>query len=359
MPALNRRSLLWQLPLFLLTWCLIVEVLVRTFLVSPSNIPDDAVLGWRWPRSSTFLTETEAGYRRIHTNALGFNDDPIGPRDGRTRFLVLGDSYVEALQVPQQKNFMHLIEHDMPQFQMINAGQSGLDPISELVVFDRLDKKLSPDGVILVLDHGDKNDLLGDRIKVRHCPGSRAICGYRLPKKSEGTIKGWLKPVMARSALITFLLRKYKAPVNQALGELQHVMPRINSNSTPHAFSGWEDFAQSDIEPLLKFLFARIHGRGPLIVVYIPPLDFTVDEHTNRLGSKNFVVGIARAAREVGVPLVNARDALSEAYAKHDQPPLGFDFSILGANHLNALGHRALAKALEKELAKLAKHSSQ
>ena len=344
MPAFNRRSLLWQLPLFLLTWCLIVEVLIRTFLVSPSNIPDDAVLGWRWPASSTF------------PNALGLNDDPIGPRDGRTRFLVLGDLYVEAFQIPRQKNFMHLIEHDMPQFQMINAGQSGLDPISELVVFDRLDEKLSPDGVILVLDNGDRTDLLADGIKVKHCPGSRAICGYRLPNKSPEALKSWLKPVMERSSLITFLLRKYKEPVDKALAKLQHVVPR--TDSAPHAISGWEDLAQSDIEPLLKLLFARIHRRGPLIVVFIPGLEFTVDKHTNRLGSKVFAAGIARAAREVGVPLVDARDALSKAYAKNDQPPLGFDFSILGANHLNALGHRALANALEKELAKLAKTSS-
>ena len=354
MPAYNRRSLLWQLPLFLLAWCLIVEVLVRTFLVSPSNIPDDAVLGWHWPRNSTFLTETEAGYRRVSTNALGLNDDPIGPRDGRMRFLVLGDSYVEAFQVPRQKNFMHLIEHDMPRFQIINAGQSGLDPISELVVFDRLDEKLSPDGVILVLDNGDRTDLLTDGIKVRHCPGSRAICGYELPTKSPGALKRWLKPVMARSALITFLLRKYKEPVDKVLAKLQPTVPHAGAS---HALNGWEDLAQSDIEPLLKLLFARIHGRGPLIVVFIPGLEFTADEHTNRLGSKIFAAAIARAAREVGVPLVDARDALSEAYAKHDQPPLGFDFSILGANHLNTLGHRALANALEKELAKLAKHS--
>jgi hypothetical protein len=346
-----RRPLFWQLSLFLFIWCLIVEILIRTFLMSPSNVSDDAMLGWRYPPSSTFLTlTTDAGYRRVNVNAFGFNDDPIGPKDGRTRFIVLGDSYVEAFQVPRHRNFIHLIEHDMPRFQIINAGQSGLDPASELVVLDRLDEKLSPDGVILVLNSGDETDLLRDKIKVKHCPGSRAICDYQLPIQTAGAVKSWLKPAMARSALLTFLLRKYKEPVDETLAEFRHIVPRIDS--APYAAGGLEDLAPSDIENLLKLVFARIERRHPLIVVFLPALEFTVDRQTNMTGSENFAAEIARAAHDVGTSFLDARDALSEAYAKYGQPPTGFDFNVVGAGHLNELGHHALAKALETKLAK-------
>lgn len=344
------RGIFWQLPLFLLAWCVIVEVLIRVFLMSPRNNLDDAVLGWRWTPNSTLLIETvDAGYRRVSFNELGLNDDPIGPKDDRTRLIVLGDSYVEALQVPRRRNFMHLIEDEMPRFQLINAGQAGLDPASELVVSDRLDHELSPDGVILVINYGDETDLLTDKIEVSRCPGSREVCDYRRPTHSVGAARSLLQSIMARSALLTFIVRKYDEPITEVLARLRNVVsPR---NIIPDIPRGWENLDPADVESLLKLVFRKIKNRSPLLIMFIPKLEFTVDRQTRIASSENFAVQIARAADDVGAGFVDARYALSEAYVRYGQPPIGFDFNVVGAGHLNELGHRALANVVESKLA--------
>src|SRR5215469_14928188 len=104
-----------QLALFAIGWCVGLEILVRLLLTSPSNIIPDTQLGSFYAPNSSALIETpDAGPREVSFNELGLNDGPIQPKGDRARILVLGDSYVEALQLPRRQNFLGVMAHDEP-----------------------------------------------------------------------------------------------------------------------------------------------------------------------------------------------------------------------------------------------------
>jgi lysophospholipase L1-like esterase len=76
-------------------------------------------------------TQRVEGYARIHLNRLGMNDidRPLNKPPGTTRIAVLGDSMVESLQVPREKNFLSILERGLNTtshpVEVLNYGASG------------------------------------------------------------------------------------------------------------------------------------------------------------------------------------------------------------------------------------------
>jgi lysophospholipase L1-like esterase len=84
--------------------------------------------------------------------------------------LVLGDSYVEALQVDLEDTFLARLERVLG-IEMINAGVSGYSTDNELRAFARYSDRVRPDAVLLVLFVG--NDVLenGPRLFLKNPHG--------------------------------------------------------------------------------------------------------------------------------------------------------------------------------------------
>lgn len=126
---------------------------------------------YRFPETDFFQTHPELGW--IHTpNQQGFytvegQQIPIkinakGLRDvehsyekpqGTFRMLVLGDSFVEAFQVPVEQTFPRVLNSRLEQldhdFEVINAGFSGVGTDYELLFFSKEGYKYHPDLVIV------------------------------------------------------------------------------------------------------------------------------------------------------------------------------------------------------------------
>ncbi|HXJ34550.1 MAG TPA: SGNH/GDSL hydrolase family protein [Candidatus Eisenbacteria bacterium] len=97
--------------------------------------------------------------RPIVINSLGQRDRERSYRntDGASRVLVLGDSFVEALQVELADTFLARIENDLG-VEMLNAGVSGYSTDNEVRAFKSTGRRYAPDVVILVFFIG--NDVL-------------------------------------------------------------------------------------------------------------------------------------------------------------------------------------------------------
>src|SRR5262245_8685041 len=106
---------------------------------------------------------TKEGFSEGHFNAHGFRDyDRTYAKPDRTfRILVLGDSYVEGLQVALAKTFPALLERRLNErsspvkFEVLNLGQSGFGTADEHVRYIEIGVKYSPDIVILAFLTGN------------------------------------------------------------------------------------------------------------------------------------------------------------------------------------------------------------
>jgi hypothetical protein len=92
-----------------------------------------------------------------HMNSAGFRDreHTIEKPPGVYRILILGDSMVEALQVPYEKSFPYLLEQKLnamnstAQFEVISMGVSGWGTSNEYLALNYYGLQYQPDMVIL------------------------------------------------------------------------------------------------------------------------------------------------------------------------------------------------------------------
>src|SRR6185295_8040385 len=111
-----------------------LEVGVRALHLLPDQFWEpDPVLGARLtPGKRGWWTQEEREFLTpVQINSLGRRDAERGyeRKTAVSRILVLGDSFVEALQVPFEEAFPHRLEgqfdHDGHRVEVINGGVSG------------------------------------------------------------------------------------------------------------------------------------------------------------------------------------------------------------------------------------------
>ncbi len=93
----------------------------------------------------------------IRINNAGVRDDDFGPKPpGEKRIVILGDSLVMAVQVPQSATFVKRLEARLNErraggthYRVINAGIQGYGPVEELLFFEKTASRFQPDLVIV------------------------------------------------------------------------------------------------------------------------------------------------------------------------------------------------------------------
>ena len=113
-----------------------------------------------------YYRHTKEGFSEGYINSHGFRDYERSyekPKD-TFRILVLGDSYVEALQVALQDSFTAILEKTLNEnststkFEVLNLGQSGFGTADEYMRYLNFGVQYSPDLVLLAFLTG--NDFL-------------------------------------------------------------------------------------------------------------------------------------------------------------------------------------------------------
>jgi hypothetical protein len=220
-----RRTLLSLVSFVVLL--LVLEVFLRTthaFNARVSFIEPDTLVGWRYTPDKAYWFNGENDHPIAgHINNLGFRDcDRTRTRPAGTfRVAILGDSFVEALQVEQDSTFCALAERALAQrwgapVEVMNFGRSGMTQSEELLTLERDVLPCSPDLVVLLfVPHNDVRDVsvaTADREKrpFFHVGPSgeldldtsfRASRGYR--------VREWLNGVKQHSALVSLMAERY------------------------------------------------------------------------------------------------------------------------------------------------------
>lgn len=198
--------------------------------------------------------EREIARHAITINALGQRDRPrqLARTGGVGRVLVLGDSFVEAMQVELDESFPALLEHRLG-IEMLNAGVSGYSADNELRMFTSRGRRYRPDAVLLVVQVA--NDVLD--------------CGSRLYLENlHGLLpKPWLRARDASPGL-TLCVRTHRAAA------------RVAAASPPFLWNHSRALRATLAQGIPTLLRAACRGAAdvprdipPLLGVYRPPTD--------------------------------------------------------------------------------------
>ena len=114
---------------------------------------NDKLLGTVFIPDSKGIYKSVNGEVLVEINSLGLRDEefPLEKPKSEKRILVLGDSFVEALQVPLDQTFLKLLE-DMflpDHVRVINGGHSGYGQAEQLLFWRYKGSQLDPDLVVL------------------------------------------------------------------------------------------------------------------------------------------------------------------------------------------------------------------
>lgn len=115
--------------------------------------------GWSHQPGAKFVRETEGNAVEIEINALGLRDRPfdLAKRAETFRVLVLGDSFMEALQVPLERTFAKQLESRLAPatraagcgVEVLNGGISAFGTDNALLYYRHAGRRFAPDLVVL------------------------------------------------------------------------------------------------------------------------------------------------------------------------------------------------------------------
>jgi hypothetical protein len=118
-------------------------------------IKPDLTLGFK-PMENKELTQRREGFGSFKFNSFGMQNDQItmAKAPGVLRIAVLGDSYVESVQVDRQRNYISLLAQDLSRrlkrkVEVLNFGVANYSIAQDYLRYLTLAQKFAPDLVIL------------------------------------------------------------------------------------------------------------------------------------------------------------------------------------------------------------------
>ena len=264
---------------------LLAEVILRIFPVHGAyfripNKPNDAVGFTRFPGQKTSFRTSCYETPGIEFNSAGFRSREW-PEPGTPCIAVLGDSFMEALEVPLEVTTANILEK-LTAIPVLNTGVSSYGTVTQLLVYNTILARCKPKVVILFF-------LLENDIKDNSCLLTK-LCGESIMQPC-GEISGgkvhWrtsydkagprdtsiLRALIRRSCvtcLLSYRLLKYDVVNRARHGELDFLYNSYRHDPPPLYKKAWEDGWVITKEAILELnQEVQSHG-GKLLIVAIP-----------------------------------------------------------------------------------------
>lgn len=356
--AVSLNALLGVCSLMLLA-LLLEFVVFRWVLIAPDKPTVefvDGVVKYQPDQRGVYRIKNEIE-SRYAINRNGWNSGhphyQVGKHPGKYRIAVIGDSYVEALQVDFNQSLAERLERKLgdERFEVYRFGISGAPLSHYLHVLRREVVRYAPDLVIVVLVHNDFHESYAFK------PGVYTSSFLKLQIR-DGTVVDEVPPQPYRppwyswirdtatwrylayrqqlrfQALRDFILGKktaaehYQANIDASALEQQRANNRL---ATHYTFQGLKTVCQE-------------HGARLLIVM-------DGDRHSiyenRQRGAKPLALNhIARtAAGYHGIPFLDLHGVFERDYATRQKR-----FNFVNDGHWNAYGHGVLADAIYAEI---------
>jgi hypothetical protein len=140
----------------------VAEIILRLFVTQETKrlAIYDKDLGWRGrPNGSGRYIRKEDGINTPFSyNELGFRDNPIAPRSSvMRRYALLGDSFLENLEVPYEKTFLAQLKQKLRSSysDAVALMSQGYSTAQELKALQKFYDPVQPDAVVLLFYTGN------------------------------------------------------------------------------------------------------------------------------------------------------------------------------------------------------------
>lgn len=292
-------------------------------------------------RTDFFIEKRRIPYA---TNNLGFRDRDrdIAKSPHGTRFLVLGDSFVESPYTRLEETFPAILEKQIPGAEFINMGRMALGTIAELEILREFGLKMNPDRIIVAFYI---NDLVNN-----YFPPDQSYMPvqdpyiFHLKPTTDGYEPVFAKQYERRSAWRTFINEHFY--LYQFLGDTIH---NLNFGAKPDR---GQAAVRRSLEAMLfdqpearevrvawdltEYALQEIRNYGiPILLVYIPARYELENSKEYNVVEKR----LQSLCERLGIGFLNARDHGIETddYLETDR-------------HLNASGQELVAQAIAQYL---------
>jgi hypothetical protein len=145
----------------------ICEVLIRIILPQINDhdtmFQFEKELGWEFIPNKKGEIVYEGGIQlTVAVNEDGYRDVPFREKEGKTKIMVLGDSFVSNISVAEEEVFTKLIEDQFTDTSVYNLGVNGYGQVQEYIVLKKWLPKIQPDVVVvLIYLRNDFSDNMG------------------------------------------------------------------------------------------------------------------------------------------------------------------------------------------------------
>lgn len=360
------RAASWTARVALLTVSLGIVIVCGEFVVA-RLAPQDLSI-WDSLRDGLTVHRVHADVylpgvdQRIQTNNLGMRDRErmIEKPEDTFRLLVLGDSFMEALQVPIEESFPALLEERIEDpsstVEVVNLSVSGWGTDDEVTYLERHGLSLSPDGILIMMTlHNDVSDNLMFEFHTMDPSGLRArpVSAMPLPRYAIQKLKAYL----AGSSQIYQLAYQTSVRGRVRRGAVQldrHVASLLRRDSSPEVERGWKVTLA-----LLDKAASLIERNGAWLAIGMIPLRVQVEDaaYLKFLDTHGLSADLMQRdapqrrldawARSRGIPIVDLLPAF-EARAGESNEILYLPVD----GHWSAAGHALAAREIATALAR-------
>jgi hypothetical protein len=317
----------WRTPAGVLFAFVVFEVLLRQLTFG--HITLDQRVGWMW-RSTTVVHRLGEGWGVSH-----WRDDETRAHAAAganaPRILVVGDSFVEALQVGDDEVF----SGRMSSVNALNIGQSGHSAADYVVFAADYRERYRPAWTVVELAPPDLAEDAFNPAKTHFDSGLNPH--VIIMADAGGRITGKLKPIRRRSDLIDCAMTRL-----HEYGDGARMPPLFRA-------------ADEETRPVEN---ASVRMNWP-VAAEIARLRNAYSDRLTFLFVPDFFAEPSRVeevfiseCRNHALSCVNMRTVFDD-FRRRGDAPFGFPNSKFGEGHLNARGHAAAAGLLKSEMERL------
>ena len=297
----------------------------------------------------------------IQINSFGMRDRDhvVKKKNGTFRILVLGDSFMEALQIPFDESFPKLLEDRLRDagvrdVEVVNAAVSGWGTEDELAYLVRYGKHLNPDLLVVAMTlHNDVSDNLRERFYTLKDDQLSAK-----PIQQTPTIEYWIiqvKGFIAAHFHLVQLWRKFWSREdihNTGLQLNQHVANLLSNTKTDTIERGWRLTFQE-----MAAIQAEGKDGGAKTVVLLIPLALQLSKEKlvkfmtgNDMPQRDFINRepqdmMLKFGRTQGLETIDLLPVFKEWGEKRNE-----HLYLESDGHWNSAGHRLAADSVASEL---------
>lgn len=310
------------------------------------------------PHGKAYLTKFD---QTVRMNSMGMRDreHSIEKQPGALRILVLGDSFMEAFQVSQDRSFARLLEANLraagiADAEVINASVSGWGTDDQVTYLMRYGIQYKPDLILVGMTlHNDVSDNLREEFHILENGKLRARPIREMPfwRYKELELKSF---VSTNSHLYQLWIRFWRSPAHQAAGEQldRHVAALIRTDGGPEIEKGWA---------MTRGLFKRMReigaGTGAKTSVFLIPLMIQLSDERLALFLEEMSLHRAEImpdrpqrimkaiGREEGIEVIDLLPSFRSWKSRHSG-----ELHLEGDGHWNAQGHALAAAVVAREL---------